>query len=183
MTTYTAEQVSDLAQSVLDALQPGLQVRVARVDFNSDPPADNVRLNVAGEVTVRVGAASESNEQGRRTFVVASQYDLTTLRSLEDGSTEVFGWKCTVDVHAQWSTSAATLTDDQLRAFAVRVGMLTIHPYARAQVQSAVSASGWGAFTIDVIGQQDHLFASEDDPEVLDLESIELLTEDDAAKG
>ena len=168
----THDEVVDLASEVLGRLSPGLLIRTQEAHFRSTTPDDDVlrRIAVSADIDVVTNRSSDAIE-------VKTTYNISAFGSDESQANEDppsgEGWMCGVTIHGQWRVRDANeLSDDAVRAFALKVGVMALHPYARAHIQGAVVASGWPAYTLDVLTHQDQLFVSEEDPEEVDLSLI-----------
>lgn len=172
----THDEVTELASRVITRLTQGLLVRTQESRFRSTTPDDDVmrRIELRAGVDLSVVRRSAAVD-------VKSTYHIDALASGEEGQADDGdprdGWSCSVTIHGQWPVDgAADLSDESIKAFAARVGVMTLHPYARAHVQAAVSASGWPPFTMDVLTAHDELFRSEELPGEVDLSLIALET-------
>ena len=169
------DEVAELASQVVARLLPGLLVRTQESRFWSTTPDEEVLqgIVVSAGIDVSVGRRSQSVD-------VKTTYNVDALRRPEGaddsaGDLPAEAWRSSVVLHGQWHIEEPqTLSDDAVRAFAVKVGVMTLHPYARAHIQTAVVAAGWPTYTLDVLTHQDDLFVSEDDPESVDLNLVTL---------
>lgn len=164
MTSLRLETLHDYARTVVDQLAPGLLVRVAELSLESEIPQGG-NLEVEGQLSIKVGLDSETHALG-----CSVNYSLTAVPE-EDASRPM--WRVALEMDGQWALvgSAENLTDDHLRAFAVKVGLMALHPYARAHIQNAVTSTGWPPYALDVITAPDALFGGDQEGSV-DLEGI-----------
>jgi preprotein translocase subunit SecB len=161
--TLSLDAVHENAKAVVDRLLPGLLVRAARSTFESQVPQDGT-LEVAGQLSVKAGLDANT-----RAVSCAVTYHLMATR---DGDPTSKAWEVELEVNGQWQVeSVADLTDDQLRSFAMKVGLMALHPYARAHIQTAISASGWPPYALDVITSPDAIFGVDEAGHV-DLEGV-----------
>lgn len=173
MTTH--DEVSELAKQVLGRLLPGILVRTQEARFWSSTPDDDV----LGDIVVSAGI-DMSVFRHPQSLDVRAAYTVDALRrSNESGGSDeglpAEGWRSSVVLHGQWHVEdAEKLSDDQARSFAVKVGLMTLHPYARAHVQSAVISAGWPTFTLDVLTAPDDVFVNQQEPDQVDLSLISL---------
>lgn len=167
------DEVTTLASQTVGHLAPGLLVRTQESRFWSTTPDDEVLHGIAVSAGIDITVGRQPGA-----LYVKSTYNIDALRRTQrsDVPTDEMpaeGWRCSVVIHGQWQTDdSESLSDDALRAFAVKVGLMALHPYARAHVQSAVAAAGWPTYTLDVLTQQDDLFSSEEDPDEIDLDLV-----------
>lgn len=188
MTGSPPEQVTALAAEVVDLSITQMLVRLGSATFSSEPPVSG---NLEVHASIALGVTWETNESGAGRFVLSSRYTIEAVHPAKEGgavtdernraSDDSAGeeddpkqaWSCEVEMQGQWVfADAAHLTPDNLRAFAARVGIMTLHPYARARIQMLVTESGWPPYTLDVLTSQDELFADQSDPTLLDLDGI-----------
>jgi len=62
-------------------------------------------------------------------------------------------WSVRLEMVGTWAVEegAPEFDEEHLNCFAVAIGSMTLHPYARENVQSAVSRLGYPPFTLDMI--------------------------------
>lgn len=77
-------------------------------------------------------------------------------------------WSITLEMVGSWETgeNSPKFTQEQLTCFSLAIGSMTIHPYAREAVQSAVSRMGYPPFTMDMIQSP----TSGNDDELIEIE-------------
>jgi hypothetical protein len=170
MTQVNADELIRLASEVLAKLSSGdIQVRTARLLVDSEAP-EAVALWTDGQVSLGV---TEIDSDVRH-IGCASQYEVSAYRDGE-GAGASPRWNVAVTIHGQWNVSDFDgLTQDHLRAFAIKIGVMTLHPYARAAIHTAVSPTLWPPYTLDMISQPEVLFADEDG--LIDLDAVSTLT-------
>lgn len=168
------EEVDGLAGEVVSRLLSRMLVRLAGVSFASEAPED---ADLAVRASISLDVRCQTDEDGDGIFRLTCAYRLAAEPTVEDGLDSVDdpkpAWSCTVEIQGQWIIrSVGELTANHLRAFAARVGLMALHPYARSQVQSLVTESGWPPYTLDVLTPHSDLFSDADRPEELDLSGI-----------
>lgn len=183
MSTLTTDEVDRLASEVISSGLAKVQIRLAEIEFTSSPPS---RLSVDVSASIATAGNFERNNDGNLARIVLNvRYTLIATglpydeqapeQPDEDQPDAAEAWRCEVEMQGQWLLSQPSdVTADHIRAFALRVGLMAIHPYARSHIQSLVAESGWSLFTMDVLTNVDSIFASPEDPNLLDLEGIEV---------
>ncbi|MBM0128051.1 protein-export chaperone SecB [Pimelobacter simplex] len=171
------EEVDDLAGQVVHRLLSRLLVRLAGVKLTTALPVDS-DFAVTAAISLAVDCQTDSDGDG--IYILTCTYSVSAVPT-EDGEGPAEdrepAWTCTVDIQGQWVIrGVGDLTDDHLRAFAAKVGIMALHPYARSHIQSLITESGWPPYTLDVLTPQDELFIDSDDPEQIDLSGITLST-------
>lgn len=166
MSLYTQDELDDLARGALEHLTGQLVVRTAEASFTSRFPRSDFELEVKGNLSLDVGRTRDG-------LGVLGTFKLSAVAPEADESDPDAQWSVEVKLQGLWhAREPEAVTDDQLRAFAVKVGMMTLFPYARAHVQAAVVASGWAPLTLDVLTNNAELLRSPDDPERVELDLI-----------
>lgn len=135
-------QARALATEIADRTRQ-FNVRLASAEMASSPPTRQDRLRV--EVELSLGAAVGDGQ-----VVCTSQYD---LRASPDnaGKDGPEAWSISIEVQGRWQCDTVGLTHAHAQAFALTLGSLTLHPYARSQVQSLVAASGHAPFVLEAL--------------------------------
>lgn len=102
-----------------------------------------------------VGTLDVTNELGvqgrqRKEFVdCMSRY--TVSAKSEDGGGDA-AWRVSVTVVGTWQArSHPSFSEDELRAFSLVIGSITLHPYAREVVQSTVTRLGFPPYTLQML--------------------------------
>jgi preprotein translocase subunit SecB len=62
-------------------------------------------------------------------------------------------WEVKLEMVGLWDVADGTgqFDDEHLSCFALAIGSMTLHPYARENVQAAVSRMGYPPFTLDML--------------------------------
>lgn len=168
----THDEVVALASEVVDQLLPGLLVRTQEAHFRSTTPDDEVLQRIVVKAGLDVAASRSGTALGVRTTYTLDALGGEDAETVDDPETAE-GWACRVTIHGQWRVrDADDLSNEAVQAFAIKVGVMALHAYARAHIQAAVVASGWPAYTMDVLTAQDDLFVNEEAPEEVDLSLI-----------
>lgn len=119
-------------------------VRLLSASAHSSNPVRPGPFVVNAEIQVKGG---ENREEG--TIQSFSRYRLTGVLEADETAE---AWAATVEHVATYRKSSdLELTQDQLNSFALVVGVMNIHPYARESVQSLVSRMGYPPFTMDLL--------------------------------
>lgn len=187
MSNVSEAEAGDLARAVLDQVTGECDVRVARIAVNAGPPTGEARLSVDIALTMAVNFSSRGN------LLCLSRYELTATpvdddkRGSDDGAVAETAegdtstvdkpiddqWDAMIEVHGMWKLeSREGLTGEHAQAFALAVGAMTLHPYARAHLQSAVAATGYPGYTLQVLSP----LLRADDEGVVDLDQVGFLS-------
>lgn len=142
------KDAEELAREVLSRVQD-CDIRFAQQTCRSSAPQPGM-LRTETALALQAGMVQHG-------LLCASAYDVSAhLDSGEhehepaEGDTEV--WNAAVEVHGQWLLSTVEgLTPEHAQAFALAVGSMALHPYARSQIQMLVVSAGYPVFTLDVL--------------------------------
>lgn len=175
MSLLTPDEVHELAKGIADQLAPGILIRTASAHLEAGLPVGG-EMSLSAGIELRVARPSSLVGLPDKSLLVRARYAIEATPQNEDvPPLPRAGWKCEVELHGLWKLEdEGDLADDQLRAFAARVGLMALHPYARSHVQNAVTEAGWPAFTLDVMTPSGALFESPESPGMCDLDGIEV---------
>lgn len=117
-----------------------LDVRVSRLHCEGTTPVKGGPFEVESNLTV-------SATQDENTVHSYAFYDVRAL------SEETAAWSVKLEMVGTWSTDEGTpkFDEEHLTCFSIAIGMMTLHPYARETIQSAVSRMGYPPFTMDLM--------------------------------
>ena len=166
MSGVSLDRLHELAGEVASRLVPGqLLVRVVKLDMSSqEPQGGNVSVDAQISLMVSSPTAHQSSLACTSTYTVVA-------RKTDDH--DALMWQVVVAVSGQWGLDSTDgLQDAHARAFAIKVAVMTLHPYARTQIQNAVLATGWPAYVLDVLQSPESIFTDEEGR--VDLEGIGL---------
>jgi hypothetical protein len=96
---------------------------------------------------------------GRNAVQAWAKYEVTATRHREDQPVKQSGsadpaWAVTCEIVADYPGDADSLPEfkaEELNAFALLVGLMAIHPYARETVQSMTGRLGYPPFTLEML--------------------------------
>jgi hypothetical protein len=119
-------------------------VRLLSASARSSNPVRPGPFVVNAEIRVK----GEDNGEEGIVYSFARYQLVAVLES--DEQTEA--WAATVEHVATYrKNSELKLTQDQLNSFALAIGVMNLHPYARESAQSLVSRMGYPPFTMDLL--------------------------------
>lgn len=168
MSKVTLEQAQHLAREVLDRTTPESEIRLAQLNFTSKPP------NQAGALDVEASLAMAVHFDDDEQIICMSRYEITAAPDSSTGEhdTDDEAWQALVEVHGVWPlTGKEDFKQSHGQAFALAVGAMALHPYARTYLQAAVAASGYPAFTLSVM----HSLMETDSDGLVDLDQVQFL--------
>ena len=166
----SVDTASNLARAVLSQVTD-LDIRVASLALTAAPQTHE-GLQLGTDTSLSLGV---NFVQGG--IVCVSRYEVSAEPTNEDERTEGENrWSVAVEVHGYWTLgSLDELREENAQAFALAVGSMALHPYARSQVQSMVTAAGYSPFTLSVLQS---LLEPEPEDELVDLDRVVYLTPD-----
>lgn len=101
-------------------------------------------------------------------------YEVSATAQSEEEESGREAWTVTMELVAEyWAHDAEEFpqfTQDELTAFSLVIGLMTIHPYARETVQSLTGRMGYPPFTLEML---DPISANEDS-HVVQIETTEM---------
>lgn len=115
-------------------------VRVSRMFCEGATPPIDGPFEVESNLTV-------SAKQHNHFLYCYAAYDVKA------SSGEDRAWTVKLEMVGSWAieNDAPEFDDEHLNCFAIAIGSMTLHPYARENVQTAVSRLGYPPFTLDMI--------------------------------
>jgi preprotein translocase subunit SecB len=118
-----------------------LDVRVFKLLSEGTVPLADGPFEVQSNLAVRA--------EQRDGFIDA--YSLYQVEAI--AADESQAWSVRLEMVGTWTVEAGApdFDDEHLNCFAFAIGSMTLHPYARENVQSAVSRLGYPPFTLDMI--------------------------------
>jgi len=166
MTKLSLDAAGDLARTVLGRVSD-LDVRVAALNLVAAPQLHaGVQLRTDTSLFLGVNLVDDGVVCVSRYEVTAEPVE-TTEFEVEDDEDR---WSVAVEVHGYWTLESIDgLGEENAQAFALAVGSMALHPYARTQIQSLVTAGGYPAYTLSVLHS-----LMEPDPEdgLVDLDQV-----------
>lgn len=105
---------------------------------------------------------------------LVDSYALYDIRATSNTGEQA--WMVRLEMVGSWETSedAPEWDEEHLTCFAIAIGALTLHPYARENVQSAVSRLGYPPFTLDMLTSP----VAGDDDDIIDIDPVDPLEVD-----
>jgi hypothetical protein len=92
---------------------------------------------------------------GENTIEVWAQYGVAAVRAADiraDGTAPNSVWSIEMEQVGSWTiTTPVQFADDELDCFAMAVGVMVVHPYARTTVQNIVGQLGYPPFTLEMM--------------------------------
>jgi hypothetical protein len=147
MSKVSLDEAQALAMDVLHRVG-ACDIRLANLKLSSETPTGNVTLQVSTELTIGadfVGTPAKA-------IICVSRYVVEAKPAEEDADEDGNRWSILVEHHGQWSLGSVDGLDlAHAQAFALAVGSMALHPYARAEIQSRIEATGYPGFTLDVM--------------------------------
>ncbi|MBM9466421.1 hypothetical protein [Nakamurella leprariae] len=148
----TVAELRSRASAVLDQLQDMTDVRLVSMSCEAEQPIDFGPFEVSTALSVRSPA-----EDSAREVYVFSKYVVQARSVQDDDSIEEarpVAWRVELEMVGTWGRrggNSALLDSADLTCFAVLVGAMALHPYARETVQSTVGRLGFPPFTMDIL--------------------------------
>lgn len=137
-------ELKSRANHVLDSVQEFDTVRVASLECWSHHPVLDGPFNVLPELGVR-SSQSTSNDR----IDVWARYQLQANTGSDD---VVQAWGVTVEIVGSWVQNQTQKFDSlDLECFAMAIGAMALHPYAREAVQSTVGRLGYPPYTMELL--------------------------------
>jgi len=150
-------QIKAGARSVLDQVTTIKEIRIASLECHGEPVPHSGMLTVNTDVGVGV-----SQNEDKSSIEVRVEYAVVSTTPEEP---VVEAWRVILTVVGVWDQDAEKqFSHPDLWSFAVLVGVMTLHPYAREIVQSAVSRMGYPAYLMEIFRSPAELLG--DDAEV-----------------
>lgn len=143
MTRVERPVAEDLARGVLSRVS-GCAVRVAELNLTTAPPANETEMKTDVTLTLAARLFDEA-------IVCVTRYEIDA-EPVEPISSQSDRWSIAIEMHGMWTLEPGPqLTEQNAQAFALAVGAMALHPYARSHIQAAVAAAGYSMFTLDVL--------------------------------
>lgn len=139
-TTVTVGRLRECVSAVLPHVQID-DVHVVRLECWGGHPV------VDGPFDVDTSVLVKAEQRGGN----VDAYSLYTVSAA--GPDGADAWNLRLEMVGVWRADDATpaFDDEHLNCFALAIGSMTLHPYAREVVQNAVSRLGYPPFTLDMI--------------------------------
>lgn len=176
MTLLSRDEIQNHAAAIVERLIPGLLIRTSAASIETGfPLGGDMDISASIELTAhRPSSLATSPIQG---LMVEVEY--TVEATFTDQSALTLGrngWRCQVALQGLWNIEGdKDPSDNELRSFAARVGVMALHPYARSHIQQAVTEAAWPPFTMDVLTPAGAIFESAEHPGMCDLDGIQVL--------
>src|SRR5680860_521004 len=140
MTTLTVARLRECASAVLQHVHVE-DVHVVQCQVKGAHPIVDGPFDVDSSLVVKAVQRDGAIDAYSLYEVIARRTD------------SVEAWRVRLEVVGVWGAPAGTPEFDSghLNCFALSIGMMTLHPYAREAVQTAVSRLGYPPFTLEMI--------------------------------
>lgn len=146
MTTLPRAEARDLANEVIRMLDGLDGVYINGV-------SSSARLPVISEPLALENSIHTSGIRDGDQVITISRYNISAETQPDDGTPSATAWTINFDVVAAWhlKADASAISDDALHSFALGMGALTAHPYARSFTQTLTTQMGYPAATMEII--------------------------------
>lgn len=146
MTRMRRAEARDLANDVIRMLDGLDGVYINEV-------SSSARLPVISEPLALENSIHASGMRDGDKAITISRYRVSAETQPDDGAPGVTAWTIGFDVVAAWHLKPDNfaISDEALHSFALGMGALTSHPYARSFTQSLTAQMGYPAATMEII--------------------------------
>lgn len=136
-------EVRERAERVIGAVGGLRDVRVVKLESDSHHPL----LEGPFEVTPTLHISGRRGDM--HTVEAEAEYGVQAVASAD---AESVAWRVRFRIVATWLHNGDPLLDDMdIQSFAIAIGSMVIHPYARETLQSVVGRMGYPPFTMDML--------------------------------